>query len=112
MEHPQKFIRTRAAVRLVSVMLATLGAAVTASAQDIGDLEKPESPLVLRDQGSFFIGGQSVTQTQTEVGGFGVFPGGSITVGQMYVQFMIPGREQPKVPVVMVHGGTLSASSD
>ena len=109
MEHPQKFIRTRAAVRLVSVMLATLGAAVTASAQDIGDLEKPESPLVLRDQGSFFIGGQSVTQTQTEVGGFGVFPGGSITVGQMYVQFMIPEREQPKVPVVMVHGGTLSA---
>jgi hypothetical protein len=72
-------------------------------------------PLLIEDQGSFFIGGvpkvtnyaavppanapnQAITPSQ-------------ITIGQMYVQFQIPGRKKPRTPpVIMVHGSTHTAA--
>src|SRR5438105_13279898 len=68
-------------------------------------------PLVIEDQGSFFIGGvPKVTDHAT------VPPANNpnqantpnqITVGQMYVQFQIPAHKAPKVPpVIMVHGSS------
>ena len=44
----------------------------------------PDTPLVLKAQGSFFVGGEKVEQTQGELGDLG--PGGHITVNQMYVR--------------------------
>jgi hypothetical protein len=68
-------------------------------------------PLVIEDQGSFFIGGVAkVTDHAT------VPPANNpnqantpsqITVGQMYVQFQIPAHKAAKVPpVIMVHGSS------
>ncbi len=72
-------------------------------------------PLVIEDQGSFFIGGvPKVTNYAT------VPPPNNpnqaatpsqITIGQMYVQFQIPARKKPKMPpVIMVHGSSHTAA--
>src|SRR5215470_4629756 len=72
-------------------------------------------PLLIEDQGSFFIGGvPKVTNYST------VPPANApnqastpnqITIGQMYVQFQIPARRKPRTaPVIMVHGSTHTAA--
>ena len=38
-------------------------------------------------------------------------PGGHITVNQMYVRYMVPQGGDDNVPVVMVHGATLTGKS-
>ena len=63
---------------------------------------------MLKAQGSFFVGGEKVEQTEVELGSLG--PGGHITVNQMYVRYMIP-QDGDGVPVVMVHGATLTGKS-
>jgi pimeloyl-ACP methyl ester carboxylesterase len=50
--------------------------------------------LELADQGCFWVGIQRKQM-----------PYGSIPMGQMYVQYMIPERKRYPYPVVMVHGG-------
>jgi pimeloyl-ACP methyl ester carboxylesterase len=64
---------------------------------------------VLKAQGSFYVGGDKSEQTQVELGGLG--PGGHITVNQMYVRYMLPQGGDGNVPVVMVHGATLTGKS-
>ena len=64
---------------------------------------------MLKSQGSFFVGGEKVEQTQGQLGDLG--PGGHITINQMYVRFMIPQNGEGNVPVVMVHGATLTGKS-
>jgi pimeloyl-ACP methyl ester carboxylesterase len=93
---------------LVGATLA-LGSAVTGKAQAIKDLQTPDTPLVLKAQGSFFVGGDKSEQTQAELGNLG--PGGHITVNQMYVRYMVPQGGDGNVPVVMVHGATLTGKS-
>ena len=78
-------------------------------------------PLVIEDQGSFFVGGvPKVTKYAT------VPPPGApnpaspasqtpapdqITIGQMYVQFQIPAvKKRNMPPVIMVHGSTHTAA--
>jgi hypothetical protein len=72
-------------------------------------------PLVIEDQGSFFIGGvPKVTnyaavpppnaQNQASVPN-------QITIGQVYVQFQIPEKKKARTPpVIMVHGSTHTAA--
>jgi hypothetical protein len=72
-------------------------------------------PLVLKAQGSFFVGGRTIftdalTGTSTGFLGFGINTG-SITVDQMYVQYQIPEGRDTHVPVVMLHGCCLSVKS-
>ncbi len=85
------------------------GAPVGVMAQAIKDLQTPDTPLVLKAQGSFFIGGDKSEQTQVELGGLG--PGGHIAVNQMYVRYMVPQGGDGNVAVVMVHGATLTGKS-
>jgi hypothetical protein len=64
---------------------------------------------VLKAQGSFFVGGDKVEQSRGELGDLG--PGGHIAVNQMYVRYMVPQGGEGNVPVVMVHGATLTGKS-
>jgi pimeloyl-ACP methyl ester carboxylesterase len=48
----------------------------------------------LADQGCFWVGVQRKTM-----------PYGTIALGQMYVQYMIPAERKHPLPIVMVHGG-------
>jgi hypothetical protein len=71
--------------------------------------------LLLKEQGSFFVGGRSVftdalTGSTTGFLGTGINTG-NITVDQMYVQYQIPEGADSHVPVVMVHGCCLSSKS-
>lgn len=69
-------------------------------------------PLVIEDQGSFFIGGVPKVTNYASVPAPGqpALPS-QITIGQMYVQFEIPQTKKPKMPpVIMVHGSSHTAA--
>ena len=101
---------TRRPMMLLGVTVAVvLGASVESSAQALKDVKTADTPLVLKAQGSFFVGGEKVEQTQGELGDLG--PGGHITVNQMYVRYMVPQGGDGNVSVVMLHGATLTGKS-
>ncbi|MDB5806365.1 MAG: uncharacterized protein JWN73_3687 [Betaproteobacteria bacterium] len=60
-------------------------------------------PLVLADQGSFFVGGRVISSQYPGSPAEGFLSPGEFTVDQMYVQYMVPAKVQGP-PVVMVHG--------
>jgi len=72
-----------------------------------------EGPLVLKAQGSFFVGGQTITTDAVTgtPGGVGGTNTDDISVNQMYVQFQIPQGEHGQVPVVLLHGCCLSGKT-
>jgi pimeloyl-ACP methyl ester carboxylesterase len=91
------------------MLVGFLGTTMSVGAQALKDLKTPDTPLVLKAQGSFFVGGEKAEQSQGELGNLG--PGGHITVNQMYVRYMVPQGGDGNVPVVMVHGATLTGKS-
>jgi hypothetical protein len=104
-------MRTLAAlVVLLGVVAPTLsGQSAPASKKFLG------GPLVIEDQGSFFVGGvQKITEYASAVpppAPGTTAPAGpvpqQITIGQMYVQFQIPAKKyNGGWPVIMVHGST------
>lgn len=71
--------------------------------------------LLLKEQGSFFVGGRTI-YTDALTGNKDGFLGrgvnnGHITVDQMYVQYQIPEDAGAHLPVVMLHGCCLSSKS-
>jgi len=107
-ERPSFSQRRRPAI-LTAIAVAFLGAPTGVIAQAPKDVKTPDKPLVLKAQGSFFVGGDKVEQTAGELGDLGA--GGHITINQMYVHYMVPQRGDRNVPVVMVHGATLTGKS-
>jgi pimeloyl-ACP methyl ester carboxylesterase len=106
----QRFSAFCRSVIVACLALATvLGTARTTGAQALKDVQTSDTPLVLKAQGSFFVGGETVEQTQGELGDLG--PAGHITINQMYVRYMVPQGADGNVPVVMVHGATLTGKS-
>jgi len=71
---------------------------------------EPLGPLILKEQGSFFVGGENRAVSQPATG---LLPAqtGDITVNQMYVQYQIPMKGERHVPVVFVHGCCLSSKT-
>jgi pimeloyl-ACP methyl ester carboxylesterase len=100
---------SRSAVLVMSMLASVVASPLGAAAQALADLQTPDTPLVLKAQGSFFVGGETVDQTQGQLGNLG--PGGHITINQMYVRFMVPQGGDGNVPVVMLHGATLTGKS-
>src|SRR3954469_12647102 len=88
---------------------AVLCTAADVMAQALKDVQTPDTPLVLKAQGSFFVGGEKVEQTRGEVCDLG--PGGHIAVNQMYVRYVVPQGSDGTIPVVMVHGAALTGKS-
>ena len=103
----------------LAIVLVALTAAVS------GQAAKPKrfltGPLVIEDQGSFFIGGvPKITEHAVRApSGPGVAAPAQpfvptpqqITIGQMYVQFQIPARKNAAGwPVIMVHGSSHTAA--
>ena len=90
------------AMRRIEISLAAVVAMMSLAAH--------AAPLTIKEQGSFFVGGESKTVSQP---GVGPIPAqtGEITVNQMYVQYQIPLKGDRHVPVVMVHGCCLSSKT-
>ena len=105
---PQSHLR-RPSLLMGAALAAVFGMAVNGTAQPLKDVKTPDTPLVLKAQGSFFVGGEKADQTQGQLGDLG--PGGHIAVNQMYVRYMVPQGGDGNVPVVMVHGATLTGKS-
>jgi pimeloyl-ACP methyl ester carboxylesterase len=105
-KNPHRFAKSaRPFVRLAAISALLLAAAGVTMADS----------LLLKEQGSFFVGGRSVytdalTGSTTGFLGTGINTG-NITVDQMYVQYQIPEGADSHVPVVMVHGCCLSSKS-
>src|SRR5215510_261781 len=98
---------------LVSLVMLVIMIANNVAGQDVGRKKFLKKPLVIEDQGSFFIGGVP------KVTNFAALPPANtpnpapnqITIGQMYVQFQIPANKKQKAPpVIMVHGSTHTAA--
>lgn len=98
----------RVAMLAAALLACMIGMPESAVAQELRDIQQAESPLVLKSRGSFYVGGEQVERTAVELGSLG--PADQITVNQMYVEFMVP-VDASKVPVVMVHGATLSGKT-
>jgi hypothetical protein len=100
--------------RYLYAALAIIGAvgAATLQAQEPKTRKFLKKPLVIDDQGSFFIGGvPKVTSYATVPGPNQVMTPQQITIGQMYVQFQIPANKKGNMPpVIMVHGSTHTAA--
>jgi pimeloyl-ACP methyl ester carboxylesterase len=105
-KNPSRFAKpARPFVRFAAISALLLAAAGVIMADS----------LLLKEQGSFFVGGRSVytdalTGSSTGFLGTGINTG-NITVDQMYVQYQIPEGADSHVPVVMVHGCCLSSKS-
>ena len=94
------------------VVVAGVTSVVSLDAQEGKARKFLKKPLVIEDQGSFFIGGvPKVTTYATVPGPNQVMTPSQITIGQMYVQFQIPGHKKANMPpVIMVHGSTHTAA--
>jgi hypothetical protein len=98
---------------LVSLAMLVIMIASNVVGQDVGRKKFLKKPLVIEDQGSFFIGGvPKVTNFATLPPANNPNPApNQITIGQMYVQFQIPATKKQKAPpVIMVHGSTHTAA--
>jgi pimeloyl-ACP methyl ester carboxylesterase len=95
----------RAAIACVFAFAASVGCLAAEPVDTQG-------PLVLQSEGSFFIGGTA--HHATALSGLATGPDvtreGTITTGQMYVQYQVPAKVAHP-PVVMVHGGGLSGQA-
>src|SRR5215475_13908624 len=79
--------------------LATTAAAMlTVLAIDAGRAEDP--PYALAREGFFYVGGKPITVN-----------GRTYMAGQMYVDVRIPAKQTHPFPIIMVHGGTRSATT-
>ncbi len=105
-------METKAMLASVGLAASMLGAPIGAAAQDFSDVQTPRSPLVLKSRGSFYVGGEKAQQTSNQVSFLPVVPfrDDQVTINQMYVEYMVP-HGRTKVPVVLVHGATLSGKS-
>jgi hypothetical protein len=95
----------------LAVMVGVASVA-TLQAQEGKSRKFLKKPLVIEDQGSFFIGGvPKVTNYATVPPPNQVMTPNQITIGQMYVQFQIPANKKANMPpVIMVHGSTHTAA--
>src|SRR5258708_35234335 len=66
-------------------------------------------PLVIEQQGSFFVGGRNVkSETLSTLPAYA--PAGTITVDQMYVHYQIPVAAK-RLPVTLIHGCCLTGKT-
>jgi hypothetical protein len=96
-----------------TTLLAVAGSVAAADAPQVKTTKKfLTKPLVIDDQGSFFVGGVPKVTNYATVPGPNQQPApNQITIGQMYVQFEIPAtKKRNAAPVIMVHGSTHTAA--
>jgi hypothetical protein len=102
--------RREGAMRRASIVLVLGLAAGSALAQS-------KEPILLREMGSFHIGGRVIEITGQPIkevvftpGGVPakMDPNGKYQVEQMYVQYFLPQNRKGKVPLLLWHGGGLT----
>src|SRR5438445_11720121 len=96
----RRLVETVVMVGMVGVGLA--GASTAALGAGGGAAQEgSQKPLVLRKQGSFFVGGQTESTGSNS----------DITINQMYVQYQIPEGVGHHLPLVIIHACCLRGKS-
>lgn len=95
----------RSVLSVNAVLLALALIPTLTAAQEFEDI-KPSQNLVLKGQGSFFVGGD----TQYVGPAYEARPGESM-INQMYIQFQKPANNNNQYPIVFVHGCCLSSKT-
>jgi hypothetical protein len=67
-------------------------------------------PLVIKEQGSFFVGGRDV-KSETLSTSPRYAPTGTVTVDQMYVRYQVPAEAGKHRPLTLVHGCCLTGKT-
>lgn len=70
-------------------------------------LWRQKDALILKERGSFYVGGENVARDFVELGSFRAAD--TVTINQMYVEYMKPVGKQ-RIPVVLTHGAGLSGA--
>lgn len=94
---------------VTAAVLHGSAAAVPAGAQEASTRrDEPDSggrrPLVIREQGDFYVGGEIVFSPANSSSGENDPNPGHVVINQMYVQYQIPAKQRYRLPVIMVHG--------
>jgi hypothetical protein len=101
--------------KIVFLLLASIFLFVVAGKIDAQEGQKTKKfltkPLLIEDQGSFFVGGvPKVTNYATVFAANQQPTRNQIMIGQMYVEFEIPvNKKRNAPPVIMVHGSSHTA---
>jgi pimeloyl-ACP methyl ester carboxylesterase len=91
--------------RFIAVAAFTaLAALLVLDSHEVAAAENQKKPLVLKEQGSFYVGGSIVTSEAISGSTAGPVPG-QISINHVYVQYQIPQNGKYRYPVIMVHGG-------
>jgi pimeloyl-ACP methyl ester carboxylesterase len=84
---------------LLATVFSTLMLAAVTSTPAAAEEEQGNARVALRDQGYFFVGGQYYTASD-----------GQFIKDQMYVEYQIPANLRHRYPIVLIHGGGLTAT--
>ena len=100
--------RRLASGAVLAVLLG--GAGSQAVAQEVGGEHKgkpgDQRPLVIKKQGSFFVGGQPLfTETGNDTDPEGSRNPGTATINQSYVEYQIPQAQKSRYPLILLPGG-------
>jgi pimeloyl-ACP methyl ester carboxylesterase len=96
-------------LRVVAALSAMATSTLGTSAQSLSDLGPPGEPLVLSQQGSFFVGGREVYSETLSTLPTNP-PTGTITVDQVYVRYQVP-VDATRRPVTLIHGCCLTGKT-
>lgn len=113
----QKQFTLKKTSQLIAILpLAFLSTMTTSTFADDDKNEGNKPPLLLKEMGSFYIGGVAKTtdfaatptpEVLNEPISINAARANQIVIGQMYVQFLIPASANKKsIPVINVHGST------
>jgi pimeloyl-ACP methyl ester carboxylesterase len=106
----RRSLRTAGYAALTGAGLVLVSSWMTSVEAQQGHGSHGRGPLVLKEQGMFYLPGDIV---HTDAANAGNLPGfdqsGDIAVNQMYVGFMRPQNERG-VPIILTHGGNLSGA--
>jgi pimeloyl-ACP methyl ester carboxylesterase len=93
-------------IRVTRMLITTVCTVMLVSAGLVQAQGSKKPPLVLAEQGSFYVGGtvefRDPNSTTVADARFGP---GDIAVNQMYVEYQIPQNQKYRYPIIMMHGG-------
>jgi hypothetical protein len=106
-----RVLRHLKSMTFVAGLLFAVALPQSAGAQQWSDI-KQSPPLVLKGQGSFFVGG-STHAIESKYISPSIFSedSGDAMINQMYVQFQLPQKAIDQFPIVFVHGCCLTSKT-
>lgn len=95
-------------IAAIALTALSVGVAAGSVAAEVLLPEMSATPLTLQGQGSFTVGGEKVKQSFVEMGKQRAED--TVTVNQMYVEYMVPAAQKLSSPMILMHGAGQSGA--